>query len=52
MDLDIRNATFVGQGEIQLNGRLVLAPGDGRVPIMVEVHGSGGANASDPFPDE
>ena len=47
MGLDIRNTTFVGQGETRLNGRLILPPGDAPVPIMVEVHGSEGANALD-----
>lgn len=45
--LNTRNTTFIGQGGTRLNGRLILPPGDGPVPIMVEVHGSEGANALD-----
>ena len=45
--LDVQDTRFVGQGGIHLNGRLILPPGDGPVPIMVEVHGSEGANALD-----
>lgn len=45
--LDVRETTFVGQGGTRLKGRLILPPGDGPVPIMVEVHGSEGANALD-----
>lgn len=45
--LDARDTTFVGHGGTRLNGRLILPPGDGPVPIMVEVHGSEGANALD-----
>ncbi|TFW12814.1 alpha/beta hydrolase [Brevundimonas intermedia] len=44
---DTRDTTFVGQGGTHLKGRLILPPGDGAVPIMVEVHGSEGANALD-----
>ena len=44
---DVRDTTFVGQGGTHLKGRLILPPGDGPVPIMVEVHGSEGANALD-----
>ena len=44
---DVRDTTFVGQGGIRLKGRLILPPGAGPVPIMVEVHGSEGANALD-----
>ena len=47
MALDVRDTTFVGQGGTRLKGRLILPPGDGPVPIMVEVHGSEGANALD-----
>ena len=47
MALDTRDTTFVGQGAARLKGRLILPPGDGPVPIMVEVHGSEGANALD-----
>ena len=45
--LDSQPTTFTGQGGARLNGRLILPPGDGPVPIMVEVHGSEGANALD-----
>jgi len=45
--LDTRATTFIGQGGTRLNGRLILPPGDAPVPIMVEVHGSEGANALD-----
>lgn len=44
---DVRETTFVGHGGIRLKGRLILPPGAGPVPIMVEVHGSEGANALD-----
>lgn len=47
MTLDAKETTFMGQGGTRLNGRLILPPGDGPVPIMVEVHGSEGANALD-----
>lgn len=47
MDLDAWDTTFVGYGGTSLNGRLILPPGGGPVPIMVEVHGSEGANALD-----
>ena len=47
VSLDARDTTFVGYGGTRLNGRLILPPGDGAVPIMVEVHGSEGANALD-----
>ncbi len=45
--LEVRETSFVGQGGTRLNGRLILPPGDGPVPVMVEVHGSEGANALD-----
>jgi len=45
--LDARTTTFIGRGGTRLNGRLVLPPGDGPAPIMVEVHGSEGASALD-----
>ena len=47
MSLDVRDTTFIGQAGARLNGRLILPPGDGPVPIMVEVHGSEGSNALD-----
>ena len=43
--LQVRDTTFTGQGGVRLNGRLILPPGDSPVPIMVEVHGSEGADA-------
>lgn len=45
--LAAQDTRFVGQGGARLNGRLILPPGDGPAPIMVEVHGSEGANALD-----
>lgn len=45
--LQAQDTTFVGHGGTRLNGRLILPPGDAPVPIMVEVHGSEGANALD-----
>ena len=45
--LDVRDTTFAGQGGTHLNGRLILPQGAEPVPIMVEVHGSEGANALD-----
>ena len=45
LTLAIQDTTFVGQGGARLNGRLSLPPGEEPVPIMVEVHGSEGANA-------
>ena len=47
LTMEARDTTFVGQGGVRLTGRLILPPGDGPVPIMVEVHGSEGANALD-----
>ncbi|MDQ8029611.1 MAG: CocE/NonD family hydrolase, partial [Brevundimonas sp.] len=45
--LDSRETTFTSRDGTRLNGRLILPPGDGPVPVMVEVHGSEGANALD-----
>ena len=45
--LDTQETTFVGHEGARLKGRLILPPGDGPFPIMVEVHGSEGANALD-----
>ena len=45
--LDVHEMTFVGYGGVRLNGRLILPQGVDPVPIMVEVHGSEGANALD-----
>ena len=45
--LDSRETTFTSADGARLNGRLILPPGDGPVPIMIEVHGSEGANALD-----
>lgn len=43
--LEVISTTFTGQGGARLNGKLILPPGDAPVPIMVEVHGSEGADA-------
>ena len=45
--LNVQDTTFIGHGGDRLHGRLILPPGDGTVPIMVEIHGSEGANALD-----
>ncbi|MGH7026907.1 alpha/beta hydrolase family protein [Brevundimonas sp.] len=45
--LDVQETTFVGHGGVRLKGRLILPPGEGRAPIMVEVHGSEAASALD-----
>lgn len=45
--LDAQETRFTGHDGARLNGRLILPPGDAPVPIMVEVHGSEGANALD-----
>jgi hypothetical protein len=45
--LDVQETTFTSRDGTRLNGRLLLPPGDGPVPIMVEIHGSEGANALD-----
>lgn len=45
--LEAQDVVFTGHGGTRLNGRLILPPGSGRAPIMVEVHGSEGANALD-----
>lgn len=45
--LEAQDTTFIGHDGTRLRGRLILPPGDGPVPIMVEVHGSEGANALD-----
>lgn len=42
-----QETTFVGHGGVRLKGRLILPPGDGPAPIMVEVHGSEAASALD-----
>ncbi len=47
MVLNAQETTFVGRGGVRLKGRLILPPGESVVPIMVEVHGSEGANALD-----
>jgi hypothetical protein len=47
VSLDVQETSFTGHGGVRLNGRLLLPPGDGPVPIMVEVHGSEGSNALD-----
>ena len=45
--LDTLETTFMGHGGTRLHGRLILPSGDAPTPIMVEVHGSEGANALD-----
>ena len=45
LTLDAHDTSFIGQGGARLRGRLILPPGDGPVPIMIEVHGSEGADA-------
>lgn len=45
--LDVQETRFVGHGGTRLNGRLILPKGSAPVSIMVEVHGSEGANALD-----
>ncbi len=47
LSLTVQDTTFVGQGGTRLHGRLILPPGGGPASIMVEVHGSEGANALD-----
>lgn len=47
MALEVQDTTFVGQGGTRLKGRLILPPGAGPMPIMIEVHGSEGSNALD-----
>ncbi|MDP3802190.1 S9 family peptidase [Brevundimonas sp.] len=39
--------TFAGAGGVLLKGRLILPPGDGPAPVMVEVHGSESSSARD-----
>jgi uncharacterized protein len=38
--LDIHDTVFTGEGGTQLVGRLLLPPGQGKVPVVVLVHGS------------
>ena len=47
VDLEVQDTTFVGHDGTRLRGRLILPPGGAPAPIMVEVHGSEGANALD-----
>lgn len=46
VELEIIETRFQGAGET-LAGRLILPPGDGPAPILVEVHGSGDYSALD-----
>lgn len=39
--------SFIGDRGTRLAGRLILPPGDGPVPIMIEVHGSESSSALD-----
>lgn len=41
------DVAFVGDQGTRLAGRLILPPGDGPVPIMVEIHGSEASSALD-----
>mgnify|MGYP002804156811 FL=1 len=43
----VQDVVFTGHGGTRLTGRLILPPGAGSAPIIVEVHGSEGANALD-----
>ena len=45
--LDERDTTFIGQGGARRQDQPAVEAGDGPVPVMVEVHGSEGANALD-----
>lgn len=40
MAFDVREVTFNGDGGVRLSGRLILPPGQTRVPLVVLVHGS------------
>ncbi|WP_417471903.1 alpha/beta hydrolase family protein [Luteimonas mephitis] len=46
LTFDVTDTTFEGNG-VTLRGRLVLPEGDGRVPVVVEVHGSESYSAVD-----
>ncbi len=46
-DLPTTEVSFIGAEGARLAGRLILPPGDGPVPIMVEVHGSEASAALD-----
>ena len=37
---DVTDATFTGEGGVKLAGRLVMPKGQGKVPVVVLVHGS------------
>ena len=47
VDLPPTEVAFTGADGTRLAGRLILPPGDGPVPIMVEVHGSEASAALD-----
>lgn len=47
VDLPSTDVSFIGAEGSRLAGRLILPPGDGPVPIMVEVHGSEASAALD-----
>ena len=47
IDLPTTEVSFIGADGVRLAGRLILPPGDGPVPIMVEVHGSEASAALD-----
>ncbi|MBS0295188.1 MAG: acetylxylan esterase [Proteobacteria bacterium] len=50
--LDVQDVTFAGDGGVKLKGRLVLPHGSGRVPIVVETHGSEHSAATDYYFDQ
>lgn len=47
VDLPATDVAFTGADGVPLAGRLILPPGDGPVPIMIEVHGSEASAALD-----
>lgn len=47
IDLPTTAVSFIGADGARLAGRLILPPGDGPVPIMIEVHGSEASAALD-----
>lgn len=49
LGFDVTNTTFQS-GAVKLAGRLVLPPGNGKVPVVVLVHGSEHDSALDSYP--
>lgn len=47
VDFDVTPVEFLGAEGARLSGRLILPPGDGPVPVIVEVHGSEATSALD-----